>query len=48
MGPTIASFPREADAQAFVATNGGKVLHFSDITRDMVDLSGGAMHDSKM
>ena len=48
MGPTIASFSREADAQAFVATNGGKVLRFADITRDMVDLSGGAMHDSKM
>jgi copper chaperone NosL len=48
MGPTIASFSREEDAKTFAAKNGGKVLKFSEITRDMVDLSGGAMHDSKM
>ena len=48
MGPTIASFSMEADAQAFVAKNGGKVLRFAEITRDMIDLSGGAMHDGKM
>ncbi|MEO7105778.1 MAG: nitrous oxide reductase accessory protein NosL [Rhodoferax sp.] len=48
MGPTIASFLQEVDAQAFASKNGGKVLHFSEITRDMVDLSGGAMHDTKM
>lgn len=48
MGPTIASFSQVADAQAFATKNGGKVLRFSEITRDMVDLSGGAMHDTKM
>jgi copper chaperone NosL len=48
MGPTIASFLQEADARAFATKNGGKVLRFSDVTRDMVDLSGGAIHDSKM
>lgn len=48
MGPTIASFSQEADAQAFAAKYGGKVLRFAQITRDMVDLSGGAMHDGKM
>lgn len=48
MGPTIASFSQEADAQAFVVKHGGKVLRFAQITRDMVDLSGGATHDGKM
>lgn len=48
MGPTIASFAQEADAQTFAAKNGGRVLRFADITRDMVDLSGGALHDTKM
>lgn len=48
MGPTIASFLQEADAKAFAAKYGGKVLRFAEITRDMVDLSGGGMHDSKM
>ena len=48
MGPTIASFAQEADAKAFAAKYGGKVLRFAEITRDMVDLSGGAMHDGKM
>ncbi len=48
MGPTIASFLQEADAQAFATKNGGKVLRFAEVTRDMVDLSGGAKHDTKM
>lgn len=48
MGLTIASFSREEDAKSFATKNGGKVLKFSEFTRDMVDLSGGAMHDTKM
>lgn len=48
MGPTIASFAQEADAKAFAAKNGGRVLRFSDVKPDMVDLSGGALHDTKM
>nr|WP_295130652.1 nitrous oxide reductase accessory protein NosL [uncultured Roseateles sp.] len=48
MGPTIASFAKEADAKAFAAKWGGKPLRFAEITRDMVDLSGGALHDGKM
>ena len=48
MGPTIASFTQEADAQAFAAKHGGKVLRFAQITRDMVDLSGGAQQDTRM
>lgn len=48
MGPTIASFAQEADAQKFAGTHGGKVLAFDAITPDMAVLDGGALHDSKM
>lgn len=48
MGPTIASFAQEADAARFAVGYGGKVLRFADIRPDMVDLSGGALHDSRM
>lgn len=48
MGPTVGSFAQEADAQHFAAENGGKVLAFSAIKPDMVDLSGGALHDTRM
>jgi len=48
MGPTIASFAQEADATRFAAEYGGKVLRFADIKPDMVDLSGGALHDKRM
>jgi len=48
MGPTIASFAQEADATKFAQEYGGKVLRFGDIKLDMVDLSGGALHDTRM
>ncbi len=48
MGPTIASFAQEQDAAKFAQEYGGKVLRFADIKPDMVDLSGGALHDSRM
>ena len=48
MGPTIASFAQEADAARFAAEYGGKVLRFADVKPGMVDLSGGALHDTKM
>ena len=48
MGPTIGSFAQETDAQKFAAEYGGKVLRFADITPAMVDLSGGALHDTRM
>ena len=48
MGPTIASFAQEADATKFAAEYGGKVLRFDAITVDMVDLSGAALHDTRM
>ncbi|MGQ0711525.1 MAG: nitrous oxide reductase accessory protein NosL [Rhodoferax sp.] len=48
MGPTIASFAQEGAAQAFAKEWGGKVQTFAGVQPDMVDLSGGALHDSKM
>ncbi|MCK9381625.1 MAG: nitrous oxide reductase accessory protein NosL [Sulfuritalea sp.] len=48
MGPTVGSFASEADAQTFTKTYGGKVLHFEQVTLDMVDLSGGVMRDRHM
>lgn len=48
MGPTIASFAEEAAAQQFSKEYGGKVLRFAEIKKDMVDLRGGALHDSHM
>ena len=48
MGPTIASFAEEIDAQKFAAEYGGKVYRFADITPEMVVLDGGALHDSNM
>lgn len=48
MGPTIASFAQAADAQKFATEFGGKVLRYDQVTPEMVDLSGGALHDSKM
>lgn len=48
MGPTLAAFATEQDARAFAKDYGGKVLPFSQVTPDMADLSGGAVHDQKM
>lgn len=48
MGPTLGTFANEADAQAFTATYGGKVLRFEQVTLDMVDLTGGVIHDRRM
>jgi len=48
MGGTLASFAQEADAQAFVAKNGGTVLRFDQVTPEMVVLDGGALHDKRM
>ncbi len=48
MGPTIASFAQEADAQRHAKDYGGKVLPFAGITKDMVDLSGGVLQDKHM
>ena len=48
MGPTIASFAADADAQAFAGRWGGKVLRFAEVRPEMADLRGGAAHDAKM
>lgn len=36
MGPTLASFSQQADAEAFAKKEGGKIIHFEQITLDMV------------
>jgi copper chaperone NosL len=48
MGPTLGSFAREADAQAFATKYGGKVLRFEQVTLDMVSLNGGVLRDERM
>lgn len=48
MGPTIGSFAQRTDADQFATEYGGKVLPFDEIKIDMVDLSGGALHDTRM
>ena len=48
MGPTAASFAEEGAAKAFAAQWGGRVLRYAEIKPEMVDLSGGALHDSRM
>lgn len=48
MGPTIASFALEGDAQKFATEHGGKVVAFADITPAMAILDGGVLHDQGM
>ncbi|HEY3325970.1 MAG TPA: nitrous oxide reductase accessory protein NosL [Novimethylophilus sp.] len=48
MGPTLASFALQGDAEAFAKNNGGRVLRFDQVTLDMVSLSGGVVHDETM
>jgi copper chaperone NosL len=48
MGPTLGTFAREADAQAFALENGGKVLRFAELTPGMVALDGGVLKDATM
>lgn len=45
MGPTAASFAEEPAARSFVQQYGGRILRLADIKPEMVDLSGGALHD---
>jgi copper chaperone NosL len=47
MGPTLASFAREEDAQAFAARDGGRVYRFDQVTPGMVVLDGGVIKDHK-
>ncbi|MDR2011537.1 MAG: nitrous oxide reductase accessory protein NosL [Rhodanobacter sp.] len=45
MGPTIASFADQAQADAFAKQHGGKLYRFEQITPDMVSLDGGVLND---
>ncbi len=48
MGPTLASFAQQADAQAFTQKHGGRVYRFDQITPEMATLDGGVIHDERM
>jgi copper chaperone NosL len=48
MGPTLAAFALQKDADKFAQTFGGKVLPFDQITLNMVDLTGGVVKDEQM
>lgn len=48
MGPTLAAFSRQQDADKFATEFGGKTLPFDKVTPDMVDLTGGVVQDEHM
>lgn len=48
MGPTLISFARQADAEAFAKAFGGQTLAFAEVKPEMVRLDGGALHDHRM
>lgn len=48
MGPTFGAFATLQGAQDFAAAQGGKVLRFEQISRDMVSMGGSAAHDNAM
>lgn len=48
MGATAAPFADAAAAQSFQAQHGGRVAAFAELRPEMVDLSGGALHDTRM
>lgn len=48
MGPAIGSFAGREAAEAFARRHGGRVHGFGEITADMVELDGGALHDQGM
>lgn len=48
MGPTAATFATEGEAQTFSQAHGGQVHRLVDIKPAMVDLTGGALHDTRM
>lgn len=48
MGPTLAAFAIKQDAEKFANEFGGKVVVFDQVTPEMVDLSGGVVHDEHM
>ncbi|MBE9397853.1 nitrous oxide reductase accessory protein NosL [Pontibacterium sp. N1Y112] len=47
MGPTLASFAKKADADAFAASQGGRVLTFEEITLDVLVSMNNVMGHSK-
>lgn len=48
MGPTLGSFSSLQEAEKFSQKEGGRTLRFDQITPEMVNLSGGVVHDTSM
>lgn len=48
MGPAIGSFAGRAAAESFARQYGGRAVRFAEVTADMVELDGGALHDRAM
>lgn len=48
MGPTFGSFGTLQDAEAFVKKEGGKIVHFNQVTPAMVNMSDGAVNSTRM
>jgi copper chaperone NosL len=48
MGPTFGAFSSAADAAAFIAKEGGRVLPFDQITLDMIGKHANAKHASAL
>jgi nitrous oxide reductase accessory protein NosL len=45
MGPALASFSKQTDAELFIKENGGKILKFDEIDIDALSMmSHQAMH----
>ena len=48
MGQTFASFAKQADAERFVKSEGGKIYRFDQISVDMATTDGGVVKDENM
>ncbi len=48
MGPTLASFATEQDAQQFAKQHGGQLLRFDQVKPETVMLDSGVVHDERM
>ena len=46
MGPTIGTFARREDAQAFAAREGGRVLEFGQVRPAMLKMGGKPAHET--
>jgi copper chaperone NosL len=48
MGPTLASFAKKEQAEQFVTQHGGKIISFSEVTMDILNMGSTIKMDSTM